>query len=286
MQVFNAATDFSEDDFHAVHCQSSKRQHKQTTARSLLFLLLFSVQYLFSVDFTFASCTSAMVSVVEKTCEGCDFHGLFEGTLCQQCSGALTSTARPSQAIGQLVLQAAGIEPSETVQEKTSKVLQQLSSAVDQLQGVDGTSQHAAVHIAHTLKEVALQGYGTSKDEMVFKQKVASATSAFLHAKLQDPGLSLKVSEDKLCFEKFNPDEVNSVVVKEAFKFGQFKYISSPVKAFEVINEEEKTLLVESIQTDLHGKYPQQLHAVFTNNESGILQRWLHPYFKGRVLQW
>ena len=112
MQVFNAATDFK-DDFHAVHFQSCKQQHKHTTARSLLFLLLFSVQCLFGVDFTLASCTSAMAHSV----------------------GA--SSALP---------------------QKASKMLSELSSAVDQLQGVDGTSQHAAVHIAYVMKEVALQG--------------------------------------------------------------------------------------------------------------------------------
>ena len=40
MQVFNAASDFSEDDFQAVHVHS-RQQHKHTTARFML--CLFSV---------------------------------------------------------------------------------------------------------------------------------------------------------------------------------------------------------------------------------------------------
>jgi hypothetical protein len=150
MQVFNAATDFSEDDFHAVHCHSCKQQHKHTTPRSLLSLSLFSVQCLFSVDFTLASCASAM---------------------------------------------ALSVGASSEIPEKASRMLQQLSSSVDQLQGVSETSQHGCVHLAHLQKEIALQEYETSQadSELPFKMKVVSATSAFLHAKHQDPALQFKL---------------------------------------------------------------------------------------------
>ena len=91
---------------------------------------------------------------------------------------------------------ALSVGASSTLPQKASKMLSELSSAVDQLQVVDGTSQHAAVQIAHVMKEVALQGYESSKvdSELPFKMKVVSAHLSFLHAKLQDPGLSLKTS--------------------------------------------------------------------------------------------
>jgi hypothetical protein len=159
---------------------------------------------------------------------------------------------------------------SKGVQEKASKMLQQLSNSVDQLQGVSDTSQHGCVHLAHLQKDIALQEYENSKtdSELPFKMKVVSATSAFLHAKLQDPALVIQTCAKGLGkFEQFNPDAIDSVVVKECFKNGQFKYISSPVRAFEVMNSEEKELHMESIQADLHGKHPVQLHTCLTFNE-------------------
>jgi hypothetical protein len=209
---------------------------------------------LFNVDFNFASLASNMGSVgassaIQKECFGCDNVGTWEGTLCPQCASAGTS---------------------ETIQEKNAKVLQQLSSAVDELKGKDGTSQHAVVHLAHLQKQKALHDEASAQDDISFKQKLAGASSAYLHAKSQNPALQLQVScgDNTLgIFEQFNPTSAASVVVQKAFQYGEFKYISSPARCLEVSSGEERELHIESIQSDLHCVHPQQLHVAFTYNE-------------------
>ena len=120
---------------------------------------------MFNVDFNFALLASNMASVgassaIQKECFGCDSVGTWEGTLCPQCVSAGTS---------------------KSIQEKDSKVLQQLSSAVDELKGSDGTSQHALVQWAHLKKQKIV--HGDPSDDIKLKQKLAGSSSAFLHAK-------------------------------------------------------------------------------------------------------
>jgi hypothetical protein len=99
---------------------------------------------LFNVDFNFALLASNMASVgasTAKECFACDSMGIWEGALCPACVQAGTSPEGLDGA------------STETIQEKNSRVLQELSEEVDQLKGAEGSSQHALVELAHIKKQ-------------------------------------------------------------------------------------------------------------------------------------
>jgi hypothetical protein len=184
--------------------------------------------------------------------------GSWEGALCPACVQAGTSPEGLDGA------------STETIQEKNSRVLQELSDEVDQLKGSEGSSQHALVELAHIKKQKILHS-GPPLQGIKLNQKLTSASSALLHAKYQDPAVhQFKVScgDHKLgVFEQFNPDSARSIVVQKAFQFGDFKYISSPARCIQVSNEQEAELQVESLHSDLQGMHPVQFHMALTYSE-------------------
>ena len=193
-----------------------------------------------------------------KECFACDSVGSWEGALCPACVQAGTSPKGLDGA------------STETIQEKNSRVLQELSEEVDQLKGAEGSSQHALVELVHIKKQKIIHS-GPPLHGIKLNQKLTSASSAFLHAKYQDPAVhkfQVSCEDHKLgVFEQFNPNSVGSIVVKKAFQFGDIKYISSPARCLQVSNSEEAQLQIESLQSDLHGMHPVQFHMALTYSE-------------------
>ena len=159
-------------------------------------------------------------------------------------------------------LTASGVA-SAALPEKASRMVSNVFSEVDALRGFTGTAQHAFVHVAFTSKEKAIHGYESARvdSEIPFRQKLSGCHSALLHAKSQKACCSLAVSD---IFEQFDFKKIQAVVVRESFRFGEFHYVSSPVRALQVDRQDEKKLVIESIHQDLHTKHPAQLHTCFT----------------------